>query len=109
MASKQEKPPIPEPFVIEPNALYSLAWLEERLAGIVELPTFLERLKLRNERRFRDALWGREILEALERTEPYTASQHQTSVVDMTRPKRSSPTRSDRIRRLGAKDLEKST
>lgn len=54
------------------DALYSIEDLREMLHGVVELPTFLERLGLREKRVFRDAVWGSEILEARNRAKPYT-------------------------------------
>lgn len=60
-----------EPFVIEPDALYPVDWLRERLHGIVELPTFLDRLGLRDKRVFRDAVFGWEVIEASRRAIPF--------------------------------------
>ena len=68
---RMERKPTPEPFVIDPNALYPLAWLRERLSGVVELPTLLDRTGLRAKRKFRDAILGSELLAALERVRPY--------------------------------------
>ncbi len=59
-------------FLIDPNALYSLRELEKGLRGIVELPTFIDRLGLKGRRVFRDALLGAEILRAFEVAQPYS-------------------------------------
>ncbi|NQU41823.1 hypothetical protein HQ520_00960 [bacterium] len=93
----------------EPNALYTLKELEERLHGLVELPTFLERLGLRDNRVFKQALWGWEILEAGRKAESFSAKQ-QASVQAVT----PVPARGGRgkgtdaqnpVRKLGAGDL----
>ena len=69
----ENMPRSPEPFKIDPDTLYSMDWLRERLRGIVELPTLLDRTKLRSRRKFRDAILGSELLEALQRVEPYSS------------------------------------
>lgn len=58
----------------DPNTLYSLDELRERLAGIVELPTLLDRLGLRDRRVFKGAVWGWEVIEAARRAEPFSES-----------------------------------
>ncbi len=63
----------PEPFNIVPTTLYPMAWLRERLRGVVDLSTLLDRTKLRNKRKFRDAILGSELIEALARVEPYSS------------------------------------
>ena len=82
-----ETKPTPEPFVIDPNALYPLAWLRERLTGVVELPTLLDRTGLRAKRKFRDVILGSELLAALDRVRPYAedAEQKSAAVIDTTR------------------------
>ena len=91
---------------IDPNALYSLSELEEELRGIVELPTLLDRLGLRQKRIFRNGVFGFEILEAARRAEPFTSASQVAPCIDMT-PK-GGKNRSDAapVRRLGARDLE---
>lgn len=103
----------PEPFSVDPNALYGLEWLRERLRGIVELPTFMQRLGLRDKRIFRDAVTGREILDALAQARPFSdAGEKQgASVVEgmhSARGKRTkaSPQKHDPLRRLSAEDLK---
>jgi len=56
----------------DPNTLYSLDELRERLTGIVELPTLLDRLGLRDRRIFKQAVWGWEVIEAARKAEPFT-------------------------------------
>ena len=51
-------------FEINPNAIYSLDELREKLDGIVSLPTLLKRLQLRESRVFKGAVFGWEIIEA---------------------------------------------
>lgn len=58
--------------VIDPNALYSLDELREMLDGMVKLDTFIDRLGLRNNRVFRDSVWGFEILEAAKQTDSFS-------------------------------------
>ena len=64
---------LPEPFVIDANTIYPFAWLERRLVGIISLSTLLDRTGLRAKRKFRDAILGSELLDALARVEPYAA------------------------------------
>jgi hypothetical protein len=97
----------------DPDTLYSLDELRERLAGAIELPTLLERLGLREKRIFRDALFGWEILEASRRAGPYgevIEAQTARTVRSLTSPAprrgRKTQAGSQSVRRLGARDLE---
>lgn len=102
------------PFHIDPDALYSLDELEDLLKGIVDVKTFFERLGLRGNRAFRDAIFGREIFAALEKAGPYTTQR--TDLPSRGRGKPAGPVRSapdqsqsrgpGRVKRLGAKDLD---
>jgi hypothetical protein len=71
---RMDSKPTPEPFRIDDATLYPLDWLRERLRGIVELATLLDRTGLRAKRKFRDAILGSELLDALARAEPYADS-----------------------------------
>jgi hypothetical protein len=99
----------PEPFVIQENALYSLETLRERLRGIVELPTLLERLGLRDARKFRDAVWGWEILDASRKAGTFNeAARPAAAVVDVgRRPMVKGRGRNNPVRTLGARDVRK--
>jgi hypothetical protein len=73
----------PEPFVINPNALYPLDWLERRLAGIITVRQLMDRTGLKQKRKFRDCVVGSELLRALEQVGPYDeAGQPGANVVD---------------------------
>lgn len=61
-------------FKVDPETLYSLEELREKLHGIVELPTLLKRLGLKEGRVFRDAIWGWELIEASKRSSTYGKS-----------------------------------
>jgi hypothetical protein len=94
----------------DPNCLYSLDELRERLAGIVELPTLLDRLGLRDRRIFKGAVWGWEIIEASRKAGPFNeVSKPDAAVVEMSmRPgvRRAKATSKHPVRRLTARDLE---
>lgn len=99
-----------EPFTIESNTIYPLDWLRERMHGIVGLPTFLERLGLRERRVFRDAIWGWEIIEASQRAKPFNEVGQVdpaviTDIMTRHRGRRNEKTSKSAIRRLSAKDL----
>lgn len=92
----------------DPNTLYSLAELKERLREVVELPTFLRRLGLKDNRVFKDAVWGWEILKAA-RKAPVFSEQDKPSaeiVATVCKPPRGRKSRasSDPLRKLGIND-----
>ncbi len=67
---KQDQGGVPQPIHFEANVLYPMAWLEKRLEGITSLQVFLGNLGLQrtgNGRMFQNALWGHEILRAMEK------------------------------------------
>lgn len=94
---------------IEADALYRLQDLEEILRDHVEISTFLERLGLKRQRVFRDAIWGWEILEASRQARPYAElSQihgHAHSSVSGQVGRRRSQVKGS-TRRLSVRDLE---
>ena len=57
--------PIIDPLLINIDTLYSRAELAERLEGVIEIETFLERVK--PVPRFENAYWGQDILDAIRR------------------------------------------
>ena len=91
---------------IDADTLYSLDDLRSMLRGVVELGTFLDRLGLRKERVFRDAIWGSEILRAVEGAKPFGHREEAAKGL------RTPPVRAGRgtsegpVRRLGAADLQ---
>lgn len=93
----------------DPNTLYSIKELAEALHGVVELATLLERLGLRENRVFRDAVWGWEIIDAARRAKPFAeAGKPDAAQVAsiMAGPRSSRPRRSNSpTRKLGAADL----
>lgn len=88
----------------DPNTLYSFVELRKLLHGVVELPTLLDRLGLR-ERVFRGALWGWEIIEAARKAEPFSASGNANMPTVMAIGTRKS-NRSNPVRKLSSSDLE---
>ena len=96
-----------EPFRIDPDTLYPLGWLRERLKGIVELPTLLDRLELRDRRIFKGAVWGWEILEAARKAPSFAeVGRPDASVVAMRPGARGTRSASKApVRRLTADDL----
>lgn len=92
---------------IDADTLYSLDELREKLAGIVELPTLLERLGLRDRRVFRDAIFGFEILEAARQAKPFSELS-QTSAAILDAPgvslRRGSRTRPAKLAKFSARD-----
>lgn len=63
-------------FKIDANSLYSLRELESALDELVSLPTFLDRLGLRDHRVFKDAIWGWEILVASRKAQSFSLRDH---------------------------------
>jgi hypothetical protein len=60
-----------EPILFQRAELYPLPWLEERLAGVMSAKTFLANLGLDctgRGRIYQNAVWGHEILNAMEST-----------------------------------------
>src|SRR5690606_16080511 len=60
-----------EPLRIEADVLYPLDWIEERLQGVLSVKTFLENVGLDctgRGRIYQNAVWGHEILRAMEST-----------------------------------------
>ena len=104
LEEKQESPP--EPFEVSPNALYPMAWLRERLRGILDLQNLLDSYGLRGNRKHRDALWGWEILEASRSAAIFNSKGPAGSVqlLNLVQPVRSKRTSGTR-RRIGARDL----
>ena len=100
-------------FKIDPDTLYSLEDLREQLHGLVELPTLMERLGLREGRIFKGAVWGFEILKAARDAKPYNeVEQASAAVVEMARGARAARGRRPATRpptgRLSARDLDES-
>ncbi len=63
----------PQPIHFEANVLYPMVWLECQLGGIMSLQVFLTNLGLQrtgNGRMFQNALWGHEILQAMQKPLP---------------------------------------
>lgn len=50
-------------FEIKPNALYSREDLERELEGIMDVETFLQRIRPR--KRYKSAWWGQDLIDAL--------------------------------------------
>ncbi len=94
---------------IRPNTLYTLNDLDELLRGHVELSTFLERLGLKKDRVFRDAVWGWEILEASRKAPSYASLSKLEGAPAGPRPSamvRPVPRKGGPVRRFSALDLE---
>lgn len=95
----------------DPNTLYSVDELRHALQGTVELPTFLDRLGLRDRRVFKGAVWDWEIIEAARKADPFSetgkAETAAAVVVDlMIRPRRGKAGKAAApAGRLSAKDL----
>ena len=93
----------------DPNTLYSLAELEEQLKGVVELPTLIARLGLKD-RIFRDAVFGFEVLEKAKAAEPFHAAGKSDAAILPISPAARGTGRGRSgggpTRRLGAKDLK---
>lgn len=62
-------------FKIDPDTIYSLDEIGKLLDGIVSLPTFMDRLALRDVRVFRDAVFGWEILRASQNAESFSSKE----------------------------------
>ena len=94
---------------VDPNTLYSLDELREKLHGIVELPTLLDRLGVRDNRVFRDAIWGWEILDASRKAAPFSRSDTPyTRVLDRAKggnSGRAQKTNRAPVRKLSSSDL----
>lgn len=92
----------------EADALYRLGELEDMLKGYVELPTFLQRLDLKQNRVFRDAIWGWEILERARRAPSYTALADQAPFNrrSLSSSTKSRPVKKACVRRFSARDLD---
>ena len=92
-------------FAIDPDTLYSMTDLEGRLDGLIGLDTLLNRLRLRNGRVFKGAVFGFEILEAARKaeafSEPITAG-----IVSISPPRGRVGSSGAPVRKLGAADLE---
>lgn len=80
---KREPKPGAKPFEIKENAVYPFSWLRERLRGSVELETLIERLGLREQRIFRDGLFGFEILDAARRARPFSGQSRPRAAADL--------------------------
>lgn len=59
-------------FKIEENCLYAISELDGLLPGRMTVPTLLDRLNLRKQRVFKDAVWGFEIIEAARLAKPFS-------------------------------------
>lgn len=66
-------------FQVDPNTLYSLKELSKALDGLVSMPTFIDRLGLRDHRIFRDAVFGWEILEIAKKANSFSTKEHSVS------------------------------
>lgn len=94
---------------IDPDTLYRLEDLEELLRDHVELPTFLDRLGLKKDRVFRDAIWGFEILEAARKAPSYASLTQSEAVARGNAAQtviRNAPGMSGPKYRLSARDLQ---
>jgi hypothetical protein len=60
-------------FSIEPRTLYSMKEIKANLGGMISINQFLARTRLRSNRKFRDMLFGSEIIEAIEIMSSYTS------------------------------------
>ena len=72
------------------------------------MKTLLDRLELRNQRIFKDAIFGWELLEAAKRAKPFSEASNSAAILDIEpiRGRKGRNASSDPLRKLGAKDLE---